>query len=179
MKHLLIILSILSLSLNACKEVEEPPVDSDQELITTVILSFSEASNPTIDSFAFRDLDGPGGVAPTLDTIKLKANTTYTCNVSFLDESDANDVEDITLEVLEEGMDHHLCLLALAQLNINMSFDEADNNGYPIPVVSSWTTKDAIDGNMTLKLQHKEGHSHTDCDEGETDVEVEFPVQVH
>ena len=118
----LIILILLISTLNACKnKTENPPDINEQELITTVILKFTDSATSTETSFAFRDLDGVGGDDPTLDTVNLLASNTYFCSILFLDESDANDVEDITEEVLEEGADHHVCLEGLETLGITMS----------------------------------------------------------
>lgn len=180
--QLLSILFILLVAgISSCKEkVDEPDIDNEEELITTVEVQLTDTISGTTQIFRFEDLDGEGGNAPTTDSIKINANAIYSCAVKFLDESDPLDIEDITEEVLEEGADHHLCLLGLSALNITMSFEESDNNGFPIPVNSLWTVGNSSTGDLTIKLKHQEGgHSHTDCDEGETDVEVVFPTAIN
>ena len=165
--------------MNGCKDkVEKPAPNNEQELITSVILTFTDTSTSNTSTFAFRDKDGVGGEDPTIDSIYLEAGKTYRCSVQFLDESDTSDIEDITEEVLEEGADHHICFLGLNELGISMSFSDADNNNFPVPVNSTWTTSSANTNTLTVLLKHKEGHSHSDCDEGETDVEVQFDVKV-
>ncbi|MBR9860818.1 hypothetical protein GYB22_08735 [bacterium] len=178
-----IILSLTSLfiilSISSCKEdIVDPPVDNEQEVITTVHLIFTDSASSAVDTFSFMDADGPGGADPTIDSILLNSNSTYFVEAQFLNEQDPNDVEDITEEILEEGADHHICFDGIVNLNVDVSSDPADNNGFPVPVNSTWRTSTSETGSFTLLLKHKEGHSHQDCNEGETDVEVSFNTKI-
>ena len=63
MKLKSILVTIASLAvLSGCKDkVEKPDPNNEQELITSVILTFTDTANSTTSTFAFRDVDGVGG----------------------------------------------------------------------------------------------------------------------
>ena len=98
-------LLITLLTFSACDDDEGVDI-TEQELITTVTMTLTPEPTNVAIPFSVRDTDGPGGNAPTVDTLQLTANLTYTFSLEFLDESDANDVEDITAEVRTESDEH-------------------------------------------------------------------------
>ena len=65
--------------------VENPPAQNEEELITTFKLTFTDSSgiDPTKE-FYFKDIDGPGGNAPSLfDTIRINSNQTYLVSIEL------------------------------------------------------------------------------------------------
>ncbi len=186
--------SILFLSLAvlafSCKKddnpVEEPHDEHEHELITTVIVELNDGTN-TLE-FEWTDPDGEGGEAPEIETIALAANTTYSVALRFVDESDAHDHEedghdhehgeDITPEILEEGDEHLICFTSTGAV-ISVERTDEDANRTPIGLSSTWATTDAGTGNMNIVLRHQPGSkSGVNCDAGETDIDVTFPVTV-
>src|SRR5690606_29138463 len=79
--------------------------ENEEEVITTVELTFTPSGGGTALVFTFNDPDGPGGMAPTTDDIVLSANTTYNVSAAF-----RNDIagEDITEEIEEEDDAHRI-----------------------------------------------------------------------
>ena len=71
MKKTLLLALSLGFFLTACKKDEPSPVE-DNELITTLRLTFTEGANKLV--YTIKDLDGDGGKAPIADVIKLAAN---------------------------------------------------------------------------------------------------------
>jgi len=72
-------------------EVDEiPELINEEEVITTVVLTFDSSDNPTQTIRWAVEEDN------SLKFINLKANTEYQVGISFLDETDPSDVEDIT-----------------------------------------------------------------------------------
>ena len=156
-------------------EVVTPEEENEEELITTVELSFTEGGNTSV--FRFADPDGDGGNAPTEnDTVKLKANTNYTLAVRFLDESDANDVEDITEEVKQEDDEHLVCYTTNAGTTVTVT--DKDGNNLDLGLAADISTSDAADGTFTIALRHQPGVKDGSCNLGETDVEVAFALEV-
>lgn len=160
----------------ACKK--EAATVNEEELITTVkIVMNNPSTNAPIDSFFFKDADGVGGNAPSkFDTIRLKPNTNYLCNVYFLNES-VNPAEDITEEVKEEGADHQL-YFTTANLSLSIDSLSKDANNLPLGLTSRWVTQAASNGTTTVTLKHKPGAkaSGDAISKGETDIEIAFPT---
>ena len=186
MKNLKTNISILALlmafafSFTSCKDddVITPPDENEEELITTVELTFDNKNAATdIRTFKFADSDGEGGNAPTtMDTIRLNANSEYRLTVKFLDESDSSDVEDITEEVSEEANEHLVCYTLTAGGSVLAT--DKDGNDLPLGLVADVTTFDAADGTFLIRLKHQPGIKTGACDLGETDVEVDFVLEV-
>ncbi len=150
--------------------------ENEQELITTVTLTFVDQNNVSSVFKAF-DLDGPGGDDPVIPEVILQDNETYQLFVAFLDESDLNDVEDITEEVEEESNEHLVCFEA-SGFNTPPLAQDTDDNGDPLGLESSLTTGDLGTGSLRVILRHEPDKSIADpCTTGETDVDVTFPVR--
>lgn len=175
--------SFLAISLFSCADdddatPQQPISPNDAELITTVNLEFTD-QNQNVSVFSFTDLDGDGGNSPVIDTIKLNKNLSYTVSAIFLDESDSNDVEDITEEILEED-DEHLICFDIENID-GLTIRRTDSDGtYEVGLASMWNVSDtavATNGIVRLTLKHQPGVKDGTCAPGETDVEVDFPLQ--
>ncbi len=186
MKHLktnitlLALLMAFSIAFTSCKDddVITPPDENEEELITTVELTFdNKNASADVRVFKFADPDGDGGDAPTtMDTVRLAANSEYSLSVKFLDESDANDVEDITVEVKEEDDEHLVCYTVDAGTTVTIT--DADGNGLDLGLAADVKTTDAAEGTFTISLKHQPDVKDGSCDVGETDVEVRFVLVV-
>ena len=157
-----------------CNDVEEPPIENEEELITSVELIFTIKGGGS-ETFKFADPDGEGGNAPTqFDTIKLLADTVYDLEVRFLDES-KSPAENITEEVEEESDEHLVCYTSdISTITIN----DTDGNGLPLGLSASVSTMAASDGVFDISLKHQPDVKDGTCSLGETDVEVAFPLLV-
>ncbi len=165
-------------TLTGCKDEEVPDVVNEEELITTVSLAFENTLTGDISTFSFRDIDGPGGTAPTqFDTIRLTADSDFTLTTTLLNES-VSPAEDITVEVAEEGVDHQFFYTVSAGLNLTIAYNDTDANGNPVGIINIAATEGASTGTITVVLKHqpdiKDGNSAT----GDTDVEVVFVVEI-
>lgn len=180
MKKVVMILSLLSLALVACKkekkkEVENPSNPNEQELITTFKIVFTDTSGvlPNVEA-RFVDIDGPGGNNPTVfDTIRLVANATYNASITLLNES-AIPTQNITTEVEQEGVDHLFCFDLTSGLNAVITRTDLDANNLPIGITSQWAIGNASVGTSTIRLRHQPGVKNGQCDPGETDIELNF-----
>jgi len=167
-----------SVLLQSCGREEE----EEGELITTVSLSINN-SGGTPTTYTWKDLDGPGGNAPTLpDTIKLGVITPggnpYSATLEFFNEQNGSK-EDITLEVKNEGHDHFVCYeiasLSLPPTGLNITPTDKDKNNLPIGLKTEWTCSGADFGRIVVRLKHQPGIKTGSCEPGDTDVEVTFP----
>ena len=138
----------------------------------------------SIVQFQFQDLDGDGGNAPVVTEGTLAANTTYVGVLSFLDES-GSETEEITVEIAQEADEHQVFYTLGGGINGAVSYSDADINGDPVGLLTSFATGDAATGTLTISLRHeptKDAAGVSDGDitnaGGETDIEVTFDVTV-
>lgn len=173
---------VLGLSLSACKKdddnVANPSNTNDEELITTMQLIFTDSENPAeVKTFVYRDVDGLGGNAPSIDTIKLGIDKTYAVQILLLDES-KNPIDTVSNEVKKES-DEHLFVFEPASSDINITINDFDVNTPPLPLglISTWSTgTSSLNSSIKISLKHQPGIKNGDPTRGETDIEVVMPV---
>ena len=169
-----IALVTLIFTFNACKDqVDTPPNPNEEELITTLELTFTNETNASdVRIFKFADPDGDGGNAPTItDSIVLAANSSYNLAVRFLDESKSS-VEDITTEIVAEAIDHLICYTTPGDLMITIL--DKDANNLNLGLAATVKTQAVENTSLTIRLMHQPNQKNGNCDSGETDVEVTF-----
>lgn len=168
----------------ACDSDDPEPVN-EEELITTVTLTFTNTANAQdVVTANFRDLDGEGGNAPTIDGITLSANATYTLTVQFLNELETP-AEDITEEVEEEDEEHQVFFVAGGGAAFTYAYGDEDGNGNPLGLTGTATTGAAGSGNLQVLLLHEPNKSASGVSAGdpanaggESDVDVTFSLTI-
>lgn len=135
----------------ACKKDEPAPVE-DNENLTTVKLKFTESG--TTSTFTFKDLDGAGGNAPTIDKISLKPNKTYTMVVEVLDESKTT--TSIISDAIYEERDQHLFeYVVTPSLILSLMTTDKDTRGLPVGLTANVKTSAAGTGKLQVVLHHQ------------------------
>ncbi|MGE0400292.1 MAG: hypothetical protein AB7T06_26495 [Kofleriaceae bacterium] len=133
----------------------------DNEVITTVTLDFAPMGGGTAVSASFRDDDGDGGNAPTIDPINLTNGTTYNLSVRFLNELETP-AEEITEEVMDESDQHQIFLTGTAvngpatnnpTAPLTHTYTDMDANGLPIGLSNRIVAATGT-GQLTLTLRH-------------------------
>jgi len=177
---ILIAIFIMAISYSSCKKKTTPPPNpNEEELITTFQIVFIDSAGvePNVTAI-YRDIDGDGGNAPsTWDSIRLKANTTYLANILLLDETKA-DIDTISNEVLEEGVDHLFCFTQNG-VNITTVATDTDLNGLPIGLQSKWKTGNMSTGSSQIVLRHQPDIKTGSCTPGESDIDLTFQCFVN
>ena len=169
----------------SCKKDDTTPVDNhehnESELITTVQLNFSGkgiSGNDTTFTVSFDDPDGTGGNKPTaFDTIRFAANKTYTCDLILLDKS-KNPVDTISNEVKEEADEHLFFFTPSNSDALSVTINDKDSKGRNLGLKTSWVTKKATNGTVKVKLMHQPGVKDGTSANGDTDVEIDFPLVI-
>ncbi len=188
------VLSVMILSISACGDDDVPPVENVEEEITQVILTFTNTVDAgDVVTAEWLDADGEGGSAPTIDDIILDPTKTYSLSIELFNTL-VNPAEDITEEVSEEA-DEHMIFFGFSETVFSdpegdgniinradpVNYDDQDSNGFPLGLLTSWTTNDAAaSGTFRIVLKHQPGlktATSTSAD-GETDVDVTFPIMV-
>ena len=173
----------LLFTFSACDNADPEPIN-EEELITTVRVTFTNTTTSDVVTAVFQDLDGPGGNAPVLTNPTLAANSTYAVTIQFLNEQESP-AENITVEVAEEGTDHQVFYVAGTGLNFTYLYGDQDGNGSPLGLTGTATTGAASTGGLTVSLIHEgnktaagvSGGDPTNAG-GETDVTVTFTMDI-
>jgi len=182
MKKLLTIILLSSvIILSSCSKDDPDPV-LPQEVITSLTYTLTSTSG-AVFNFKFEDPDGDGGIEPTVTADDIPANTTFTGRIELLNQT-LDPIEDVTLEVLEEDLDHQFFYSSTLN-GVSISYQDQDSAGNPLGVDTEVTTGAAGNGQLTVILRHEpvkdaEGVSTGDITNagGETDIEVTFNLNV-
>ncbi len=159
-----------------------PPVN-EQELITTVRLTFNTLSGAEVKVLEFSDPDGDGGAAPVITADTLSVDSIYDVDLEVLNES-VSPMLDITSEIQQEGTVHQF-FSQVTGADVAFAYGDADANGRPIGLLMSCIAGGASNGSLTLTLRHQPDKGATGVADGditnaggETDIEVTFPLVV-
>ena len=116
--------------------------------------------------------------------IELDTNSTYHVGIFFYNDSDPDNIEDVTLEIIEEADVHQVFyeMTEISGFSIAAASDDIkDSNGNPLFLKTNWTTTSETSGDVVAYLIHeatsKTGSTRADFG-GATDVEIEFEVHV-
>ena len=183
LKHGLLLFVAATLLLSSC-EKEKDGETNDEEVITTMQLTFVPQGGGATLTYKFEDLDGPGGAEPVVDPVVLAANQTYSVSVQLLNKT-VNPPEDITVEVAEEPEAHRFYYLPSAGSNITVTGLNNDPAGIPLGLTSTWTTDTAATGTIRVVLRHyigtppdKAAGDPVDSPKSSTDAEAEFTTTI-
>lgn len=153
-----------------------PPIQNEEEVITTLTLMFDDTSAANADKVAtFRDPDGDGGAGPDIfDTIRLEQNKSYLVSIIILNET-ASPVDTISNEVFEEANDHHFFFHHTGAA-ITTTYLDLDTNVPPLPIGlnTRWQSGTASTGTSQVILKHQPGAKNGTETPGETDIDVTF-----
>lgn len=166
-----------------CDKASDVEPDEENELVTTVLLNFTEAGTSTTTTFTFRDVDGDGGNPPTLfDQVILKPNTSYALAVEVLDES-KTPASDITEEIEEEADEHLFVFTSNPASLLTYTYGDTDSKNLPLGLVGTVRTGAAGVGTFKVQLRHQpaiNGMAVKDgtAGPGSDDVNLDFSVEV-
>ena len=156
------------------------------ELITTVKLIVTPTTGSNVQSqvFAYRDIDGDGGAAPVVDTIRLSANQSYTVNVLVLDET-KNPVDTTSNEIESERYVHEFFYTKIGTYDLTTTYLDFDDHNVPVGLKMRFDVGNAFTAKnnaLQVVLKHQPNLKPTtgngDSTLGETDAEVTFPILV-
>lgn len=163
--------------LSGCRNEDPTPVN-EEEVITTLEISFTPQGGGIPLTLKFYDADGEQGSIPPVITSSgpLKAATIYLVRIGLTNET-VQPHGDISAEVAEEANDHLFCFNVDG--NISITYEDADGNGLPLGLETLWETTGPGAAAVTVSLRHQAGTKTGDCPgSGETDVEVMFDVVI-
>lgn len=176
-------IQILAIALLAisCNDDDVPQIINEEEVITTVEVTMTNNADPnnvvvlrSVDS----DGDGPNLPVNTI-TGNILANASYLGSTRFLNELESP-VEDITLEVQDESLEHEVFYLTTAS-GVTIAKTDVDTAGNPLGLRFSLQTVAAGAGTMTVVLRHEPNKPNDNTltgAGGETDAQVTFDITI-
>ena len=203
MKSVFLSALFATILLSSCSSDDDPKteVEIPEEVITDVEVLLTSASGDVTLAYDDEDGIGLGDAGAYIGDTELLANTIYTGAFEISnalakeegeeeDHSDDDDGhehgEDITEEIEELKEEHQFFFEASEGLNLTVTYDDVDDNGYPVGLEYTLETGEASSGTLTIILRHepnKAGEGVSDGDitnenEGATDFLLEFPIEI-
>ena len=198
----ILIISIITLFIISCSK-SEPAVVHEHEVFTRVVLEIKPESMTNYTKYTFEveghddhghddhgdddhgdDDHGDDDHGDEHMAIELNTDTTYNVGIFFYNDSDPDNIEDVTLEVIEEADAHQVFyeMTEIPGFSIAAAPDDTkDSNGNPLFLKTTWTTTSETSGDVKAYLIHeptsKTGSARADFG-GATDVEIEFEVHI-
>jgi hypothetical protein len=148
--------------------------------ITTVRMSLVPSGGSSAITVNARDIDGPGGNPPQVDTLRLVAGSAFSASVELKDES-VTPMQDRTQEIRNFSDTHFFRYTTSGnvQSRMQMSNFDLDTKGQPFGMRFQLQVSagNAATGSLRVLLEH---HDTGDKSSGmyETDIEVVFPVVI-
>ena len=196
---IIIVLSLFILILSCSKESVPAPVH-EEEVITLVTLEVTKVGSSETKKYNFEveghdhgeedhddddDHDDHDDHEGEHTEIELDSNSSYNVSMMIYNDTDPNNVEDVTPEIIEEADAHQIFYAITNELSgfeiSSASNDTKDSDGYPLFQKTTWTTLGETSGDVVGYLFHeptsKTGSTRNDFG-GAVDFEIEFEVHV-
>ncbi|MDR6299745.1 hypothetical protein [Mesonia maritima] len=172
--------------ISSCSDDDDgsPEIINEEEVITDVSLTFTnESGDETTYTYTDPQYRDENYVAPT---IQLTSGETYQVEANFYNNSNPNDPEVITEEIMEERDDHFLTYdFVDAEINLTRTDGEqsTDSDGIKIGLSTQWIAGSAENGEVVVSLIHQPTEKITNPAEGsftggETDAQVTFALEI-
>ncbi|CAL2093790.1 type 1 periplasmic binding fold superfamily protein [Tenacibaculum sp. 190524A02b] len=184
---LLSFLFIAALSFTSCSDDDNPvpPAPThEEEVITTMRIVLTKDGTTETVTIESKDADGDGPNPPVITDGTLSANTKYNAVITLWNELE-DPADDITKEIKEEA-DEHQFFYSAQKLSSTFAYaGENDSKGNPVGLEFTVNTGTAGVGTYTVILRHEPNKTAagvkdgdiTNAD-GETDIEVVFPITI-
>jgi len=117
-----------------------------------------------------------------MEAINLKVNSNYNVGLSFENRSDPTDIEDITLEIIDEA-DEHQVFFEFADVSINVTSASNDTKvgSRGVLLQSVWNASSTGSGIVRVYLIHQSTNFNATNREafgGFNDVAIDIPVTI-
>lgn len=178
----------------SCDKDDTPDAENEMEVFTKAVIVVTNLSDNSSETYEFEveEHDHDHGVLVQNQEgddhgdhtkIELESDSEYKFEITFLNDSDPNNVIDMTEVVIEEK-DEHIVFYELIGDGISCestSGDILDSEEKALNLVTKWTTTAATEVDVEVYLIHqptsKTGDTRDDFG-GATDVEIEFEAHV-
>lgn len=135
-------------------EKDTPIKPHEEELITTLRYTLTPEGGGDKIIFEYKDVDGNGSTPAEIKSGILKANTSYTGTLEFLNEIESP-AKDITLEIKDEAEEHQVFYLTDPSLGTIFEYLDFDTNNQGLGLSAKVTTGTASTGKLRIILVHE------------------------
>ena len=165
---------LLTIFIYSCSK-DDPDGINEQEYISNVVLNItsSDGISQTID----------WDISETnMETINLKTNSDYNVGLSFENRSDPTDIEDVTIEIIDEA-DEHQVFFEFADVSVDVTSADNDTKvgSRGVLLKSVWNASSSGSGIVRVYLIHQPTNFNATNREafgGFNDVSIDIPVTV-
>ena len=178
----------------SCSDNDEPAVVNEEEVITRATIQVTNLADNSTFTYTFSVEAHDHGDDDHADDdddhadddhmeIELASNSSYLFEFKVFNDTDPSNVEDVTLEVIDEADVHQVFYELLdSSISIEAAADDTfDSNSNPVMLKTIWTTTTATVADVEAFLIH-EPTSKTattrDGFGGATEVEIDFEAHV-
>jgi len=181
--------------LASCSDDDPEPGDNEEtEVISRVELTFSPTGDGDDVVAVWFDADGDGAGAPTIDDIDLIEGVEYELSLT-LTNTLVTPNEDKTAEIRGEAEEHMFFFEFTNNIfadpagngnvdnrNDPVNYDDQDANGLPLGLETTWTAGAHTDaaGEFRIILKHQPDikSSTSTANDGESDIDITFPINI-
>jgi len=165
---------LLTIFIYSCSK-DDPDGINEQEYISNVVFNITSADgiSQTID----------WDISETnMQTINLKTNSDYNVGLSFENRSDPTDIEDVTIEIIDEA-DEHQVFFEFADVSVDVTSADNDTKvgSRGVLLKSVWNASSSGSGIVRVYLIHQPTNFNATNREafgGFNDVSIDIPVTV-
>ena len=154
---------------------DDPDAVNEQEFISNVLMTIESAdgTSQTVDW----DLSEMNS-----QTINLKVNTDHNVGIRFINSSDPTDVEEITLEIIDEADEHQVFFeFADVSVNVTSASNDTKDGSRGVLLNSVWNARSTGTGLVRVYLIHQPTNFNATTREGMggfNDVAIDIPVSI-
>ena len=165
----------LAFILTICCSKDDPDGVNEQEFISNVLMTIESAdgTSQTVDW----DLSEMNS-----QTISLKVNTDHNVGLRFINSSDPTDVDEVTLEIIDEA-DEHQVFFEFADVSVNVTSASNDTKvgSRGVLLNSVWNASSTGTGLVRVYLIHQPTNFNATTREGMggfNDVAIDIPASI-
>lgn len=169
---------------DGCKKDEKtvsPPLPGNEFLTTVRLIATNTADASDVRTATITDTTLVANPADSINnpTLTLKANSSYSVSVEFLDET-TNPAGDVTEDIYARRNYHLICFDISGGANLTVERTDLDTNtpALPIGLEDKFTTGAASTGVLNLQLRHQPNAKNGSCDPGSSDADVDFKITI-
>ena len=174
LRLLKIILFSVFIFIISCSK-DDPDAVNEQEFISNVLMTIESADGnlQTIDW----DLS-----EMNTQTINLKTNIDYNVGLRFIDSSNPSDVEEVTLEIIDEADEHQVFFeFADVSVDVTSALNDTKDGTRGVLLNSVWNASSTGTGLVRVYLIHQPTNFNATTREGMggfNDVAIDIPVSI-
>ena len=116
------------------------------------------------------------------ESINLKPNSNYTVELSFENRSDPTDIEDVTLEIIDEADEHQVFFeFADVSVSVTSASNDTKDGSRGVLLKSVWNASSSGTGIVRVYLIHQPTNFNATTREGFggfNDVAIDIPVTI-